>query len=186
VDKLSWVTVRKQDDEGQSEGRDERPGVQEAASADLTTATMESVATSTVEKPPDSAREGAMVRFRERIRRNPLLNTTWRIGVFTVGVTVLLAGIVMLIGPGQGILVIIVGLAILATEFVWAQRALHHAKKAARRAKDAALDPRTRRRNTIIAVLLGLVVAAVTVWYLEVYGLALPWKVLSWEDLPWS
>lgn len=122
-----------------------------------------------------------MSRFRERIRANPLLNTSWRIGVFTVGATVFLAGIVMIIGPGPGPATMIIGLAILATEFVWAKRALHGAKQAARKAKDAALDPRTRRRNAIIAVILGLIIAAVTVWYLNVYGLALPWKVLPWS-----
>ncbi|WP_241683119.1 hypothetical protein [Actinomadura sp. J1-007] len=38
--------------------------------------------------PPDAQVEdepNVFVRFRETIRRNALLNTTWRIGVFTVG-----------------------------------------------------------------------------------------------------
>lgn len=124
---------------------------------------------------------GVMSRFRERIRGNPLLNTSWRIGVFTVGITVFLAGVVMFIGPGPGPLAMLVGLAILATEFVWAKRALHHAKRAAIRAKEAALDPRTRRRNQIIAVVLGLIVAAAMVWYLSVFGLGLPFGL----RLPW-
>lgn len=115
-----------------------------------------------------------MSRFRERIRANALLNTSWRIGVFTVGISVFLAGVVMVVTPGPGPLAMLVGLTILATEFVWAQRALHRAKRAAIRAKEAALDPRTRRRNQIIAVVLGLVIAAATVWYLSVFGLALP------------
>lgn len=174
VDKVSGVTVR----EEHGGTRDDKP-------TDEPPLKVEEPSSDTPEG--DSVRTrfvAAMGRFRERIRRNPLLNTTWRIGVFTVGSTVLLAGLVMLIGPGQGILVILVGLAILATEFVWAKRALHHAKRAANRAKNAALDPRTRRRNTIIAVVLGLIVAAATVWYLETYGLALPWNVLPWKGTP--
>ncbi|MFC6879244.1 PGPGW domain-containing protein [Actinomadura yumaensis] len=137
--------------------------------------------------PPDAQVEdepNVFVRFRETIRRNALLNTTWRIGVFTVGVTVLAGGLVMMVAPGPGILGILVGLAILATEFAWAQRALHHAKAAAERAKEKALDPRTKRRNTIVAVLGGLLAGAVVIAYLVVYGFNLPWNV---EDLTfWS
>lgn len=51
-----------------------------------------------------------------------------RIAVFVAGVTVLLAGVMMLVLPGPGLLVIILGLAILATEFAWAERALDSAK----------------------------------------------------------
>jgi hypothetical protein len=38
--------------------------------------------------------------------------------------------------PGPGILLIIAGLAILATEYVWAQRALNFARDKAKQAKD--------------------------------------------------
>jgi len=41
-----------------------------------------------------------------------------------VGVVVVLAGVVMLFVPGQGVLTILLGLGILATEFVWAHRLL--------------------------------------------------------------
>ncbi|MEU6038375.1 MULTISPECIES: PGPGW domain-containing protein [Actinomadura] len=127
---------------------------------------------------------GGFVRFRAFIRRNPLLHTTWRIGVFTVGATVLLGGLVMMVTPGPGILGIVVGLAILATEFAWAQRALHHARQAAERAKEKALDPRTKRRNTILAVIGGILAGAAVIAYLTVYGFNLPWNV---KDLtPWQ
>ncbi|GAA0950607.1 TIGR02611 family protein [Actinocorallia libanotica] len=123
-------------------------------------------------------REGGRYhRFREVMRQNPLLYTTWRIGVFTVGAVVLLAGVVMMVMPGPGMLAIVVGLAILATEFVWAQRALGKAKAAAERAKEKALDPRARRRNIILAVLLGLVCAAALIAYLYYVGTELPWNV---------
>ena len=54
-----------------------------------------------------------------------------RIAVFVVGVAVLLAGVALLVLPGPGLLVIILGLAILATEFAWAERALDQAKSKA-------------------------------------------------------
>jgi len=120
---------------------------------------------------------GRYHRFREFMRQNPLLYTTWRVGVFTVGSVVLLAGVVMMVMPGPGMLAIVVGLAILATEFVWAQRALGKAKAAAEKAKEKALDPRTRRRNTILAVLAGLLCAAALLTYLRIVGTDLPWNV---------
>jgi tellurite resistance protein TerC len=44
--------------------------------------------------------------------------------VFGVGCSVLLLGVVMIVTPGPAFLVIPLGLAILATEFLWARRAL--------------------------------------------------------------
>lgn len=114
------------------------------------------------------------MRWRERVRRNALLNNAWRIAVFTVGMAVLLAGLAMLILPGPGWAAIFVGFAILATEFAWAKAALIWAKDKASRAKDRALDPSVRRRNTVIAVAAGLVVAAGVIAYLAAYGLSLP------------
>jgi uncharacterized protein (TIGR02611 family) len=45
-----------------------------------------------------------------------------------IGGTVVLIGVAMLVLPGPGLLVIAGGLAILATEFIWARRAMRHAK----------------------------------------------------------
>ena len=45
-----------------------------------------------------------------------------RIVIAVVGTSVLLLGIVMLVTPGPAVVVIPIGLAILAVEFVWAQR----------------------------------------------------------------
>ena len=63
---------------------------------------------------------------------------------------------------------------ITGTEFAWAQRVLGSAKRAAERAKDKALDPRVRRRNTIVAIALGLAVAAAIVTYLTIFGVQPP------------
>ena len=45
-------------------------------------------------------------------------------GVFLVGTTLLIAGAAMLVLPGPGIAVILLGLVVLSAEFQWAQRAL--------------------------------------------------------------
>jgi uncharacterized protein (TIGR02611 family) len=62
-----------------------------------------------------------------------------RVAVTVAGFVVVLAGAAMLVLPGPGIIVIIGGLAILATEYVWAQRLLRIAKEKANQAKDAIL-----------------------------------------------
>ena len=52
-----------------------------------------------------------------------------------IGGTVLLLGAIMLVLPGPGVLVIAGGLAILATEFLWAKQALKNAKGAVAKAR---------------------------------------------------
>lgn len=52
-----------------------------------------------------------------------------RVVVFVIGSTVLLLGIVMIVAPGPAVIVIPLGLAILATEFVWARKWLDYAKQ---------------------------------------------------------
>lgn len=71
--------------------------------------------------------------------------TARRIAVLAVGSTVVLLGIVMLVTPGPGLIVIPIGLAILGVEFAWArlwlrrvresistQNSRNHAKRAER------------------------------------------------------
>lgn len=59
-----------------------------------------------------------------------------RVAVTLVGAALLLAGAVMLVTPGPGLLVVIAGLAVLASEYVWAQRALEAAHRRAVRSRD--------------------------------------------------
>jgi uncharacterized protein (TIGR02611 family) len=68
-----------------------------------------------------------------------------RIAITIVGFVVLLAGVVLLILPGPGWALIFLGLAILATEYVWARRLLDKAKEKFGQAKDAVL--RKNRKN---------------------------------------
>lgn len=52
-----------------------------------------------------------------------------RVVVAIVGFTILLIGVVMIALPGPSILVIPFGLAILATEFIWARKVLEELKR---------------------------------------------------------
>jgi uncharacterized protein (TIGR02611 family) len=59
--------------------------------------------------------------------------------VASVGATLVILGIIFLVLPGPGIPLIIAGLAILATEFTWAEiwlnRTKHHVNKAVKKVR---------------------------------------------------
>ena len=76
-----------------------------------------------------------------------MLHQSVRLSVAALGFTVLTVGMVLLVTPGPGLLVIIAGLAILAHEFAWAATALDRVKARAAQAREAALRraPRARR-----------------------------------------
>jgi uncharacterized protein (TIGR02611 family) len=69
--------------------------------------------------------------------------------VTIVGVALLLAGAAMLVLPGPGLLVIIAGLAVLATQYAWAQRALETAKRKAQETTSVAKRWWRRRANKV-------------------------------------
>lgn len=56
-----------------------------------------------------------------------------RVIVVVVGFTILAVGIAMIVLPGPAIVVIPIGLAILATEFIWARRLLDTVKERIKR-----------------------------------------------------
>jgi uncharacterized protein (TIGR02611 family) len=74
-----------------------------------------------------------------------ILSNGKRIFVLIAGVAVLGAGIAMLVLPGPGILVIVAGFAILATEFVWAERMLDRTRSKAADASTMLTKTRTSR-----------------------------------------
>jgi uncharacterized protein (TIGR02611 family) len=52
------------------------------------------------------------------------------IGVAVVGGTLITVGVVLLVLPGPGLLLIAMGVAVLATEFAWAEATLNRMKQA--------------------------------------------------------
>ncbi|HTZ75317.1 MAG TPA: PGPGW domain-containing protein [Candidatus Aquilonibacter sp.] len=50
-----------------------------------------------------------------------------------VGFTLLVLGLAMVFSPAPGLLIMLVGLGILAAEFVWAKRLLNHLKEQSER-----------------------------------------------------
>ena len=78
------------------------------------------------------------------IRRN-----SKRVAVTIAGFAVLLAGVVLLVLPGPGWLLIFLGLGILSTEYVWAQRMLATAKRKAEEAKDVVLRKKNGKKADV-------------------------------------
>ena len=64
--------------------------------------------------------------------------------ILVIGLTVVALGVVMIVTPGPALVVIPLGLAILAVEFVWARRALRWVK---RRVEDAAARAAGKRHS---------------------------------------
>ena len=62
-----------------------------------------------------------------------------RTAVTVVGFAVVLLGIVLIPLPGPGWLIVFGGLAILATEYVWARRLLNYARRRVGQARDVVL-----------------------------------------------
>ncbi|PJE95008.1 TIGR02611 family protein [Streptomyces carminius] len=111
------------------------------------------------------------------VRSSRALHLSWQVVIFLAGLAVVVAGALMLVLPGPGWFVIFAGLAIWATEFVWAQVVLRWTRRKVSEAARRALDPKVRRRNMLLTGT-GVAVAAVLVGvYLYRYGLAMPWEV---------
>jgi uncharacterized protein (TIGR02611 family) len=84
-----------------------------------------------------------------------------------VGSVTVIVGVLLLVLPGPGWVVIFVGLGILATEFAWAKSLLTSARRAVSRCAAWAQDL-TKGRLALVGgiVVVVLAVLAVAVWWL--------------------
>ncbi len=80
---------------------------------------------------------------------------TRRALVTLLGLVIILGGMIMLVAPGPGLLTIIIGLTVLATEYIWARDLLQKAKDRYEAGKQKALnklksksDKKTTHKNT--------------------------------------
>jgi uncharacterized protein (TIGR02611 family) len=106
-----------------------------------------------------------------------MLHLSWQVGVFAVGLGVVAVGIVLLPLPGPGWVIIFGGMAIWATEFVWAQLVLRWTKRKVTEAAQKALDPKVRRRNITLTAIGLVIVAGLAGIYLSTFGIVMPWKI---------
>jgi len=119
---------------------------------------------------------GFVDRLRERregVRARPTANLLYRVAVGVVGTAVLIVGIILIPYPGPGWLIVIAGLAILASEFERAQRVLQFVK----RCYDGWSSWLSRQPRWVQAVLLVLttIVVLATLWMLGTFALVAGW-----------
>ena len=95
------------------------------------------------------------------IKSTPAGKLAWRLVIGFFGGIVTAVGVLFIVTPGPGIAVLIVGLAILATEFAWAQRAVAKAREAATSASEKAPF---LKMKIVIPVGLAISVFAIAYW----------------------
>ena len=74
--------------------------------------------------------------LRSWIKRTRAGQMLWRVIIGSLGGGITVIGAIALIGPGPGVLIVLAGLGILATEFAWAGEAMMRTKQFANRAAD--------------------------------------------------
>ncbi|SFB33017.1 PGPGW domain-containing protein [Cellulomonas marina] len=105
-----------------------------------------------------------------------------RLAVTLVGAALLLLGLAMMVLPGPGILGIVAGLAVLASEYVWARRLLVRAKDKAEEAQRAAVASPVRTGASLVFAL-GMVVVGTLMVLVE----DVAWPLLEGPlDTVWS
>jgi uncharacterized protein (TIGR02611 family) len=87
-----------------------------------------------------------------------------RIVVGAVGGVVTVIGVVALVTPGPGWLIIFAGLGILATEFAWAAMILENAKKSAKEAANKAKF-KGRNREIYLAIFFAMLLVILLIWH---------------------
>ncbi|MBP2452844.1 TIGR02611 family protein [Mycolicibacterium lutetiense] len=107
-------------------------------------------------------------RWREGLRSRPAAEFTYRIVVGVIGTLVLAVGIVAIPYPGPGWAIVFLGLAILASEFAFAKRALRYVR-ARYDTVMAWFDRQHIAVKGVSAVFTGLVVLG-TLWLFGVVG----------------
>ena len=122
-------------------------------------------------------------RLHGHLHANPALSLTTKLAITTVGSLVVVAGLVMMVTPGPGIVGIILGLAILSTEYEWADRWLSRARQKAHEARlrAEAMDPRERRRRLLLTGLVFLALTAAILGYVLVFD----WPRFAVEGWNW-
>jgi uncharacterized protein (TIGR02611 family) len=90
--------------------------------------------------------------WRRRLRANPATAKVYRVGVFVLGLVIVVVGLLLIPFPGPGWLIVIAGLAIWATEFEKAQRVLEFVKSKLR-----IWEEWVKRQNLLVKGLVGIV-----------------------------
>ena len=105
--------------------------------------------------------------LRSWLKKTQIGRIIWRVVIGIVGGLVTVFGAIALVGPGPGILIVLAGLGILATEFAWAARVMVHTRTYAQKAADKAGIPKWAQ-FALVAV--GAVISIAVILYLYSTG----------------
>jgi uncharacterized protein (TIGR02611 family) len=109
--------------------------------------------------------------FRAFFAKHPALDTGYRIAIGVLGAAIMVLGFVLIPLPGPGWLIVFAGLALLATEFAWAERLLRFGRR-----KLHTWTQWVTRQSLAVRFLIGLVglaFAATVLWFsLRTLGLS--------------
>jgi len=121
-------------------------------------------------------------RMHGHLHRNKAMSATTKLVVTLVGSAVLTAGLIMMVTPGPGILGIVAGLAILATEWDWADRWLVGARRKLEEARQAAaeMDPAVRRRRLLLTTATTIGIGGLVALYIALKDWP-GWSISMWD-----
>jgi uncharacterized protein (TIGR02611 family) len=120
---------------------------------------------------PRRERPDVIERLLARREHHKTRSRFFRVAWGVAATLILLGGVVMLVTPGPAFVLIPIGLAMLALEFVWAERLLDRALEQAEKAKRSAQETtRTQRALAAIAAVLvvGAAITASILWEIPV------------------
>jgi len=107
--------------------------------------------------------------WRDRVRRNPGLATTYRVAVFLAGLLFVLLGLALTVLPGPlTIPPVLIGLWVWSTEFEWARRFFVTFR---RKARETWAHARQHPVSSAAVTIGGLVAAGVAFWAVGHYHL---------------
>lgn len=105
--------------------------------------------------------------FRTWMKKTKAGHFLWRIIIGVAGGSVTVIGAIALVGPGPGILIVLAGLGILASEFAWAARVMVHTRTYAQKAADQVGMPKWAQLALVAA---AAVVSIFVILYLYETG----------------
>jgi uncharacterized protein (TIGR02611 family) len=107
------------------------------------------------------------MKVRTWFKKTPIGRMVWRVIIGAIGGLITVFGAIALVGPGPGILIVLAGLGILATEFAWAARVMVHTRTYAQKAAEKAGIPKWAQ-FALVAV--GAVISILVILFLYSTG----------------